>query len=269
MIRISPLIAVLSLIFSAAVQAAWAVPVGGYIHPELLIDPEELKLLIDKKEPGYRIIDVRENLQYLTGHIPGAIQVWRPDIEDKAHPLPGMMAPRNQIEELMGSLGINNQDRIIMYSYSDGPDHARLWWILAYYGFPVEQLKLLDGGIDAWKSRGYPVEITPPKTGKERFKLQEKSGEAKAILCTLPDVKSALKNPRKVVIDVRSKKEYVGEETKKGATRPGRIPGVTWIEWKDVLIEEGPQKGYWKPAEDIKKIFASKGVTPDKDIYIY
>ena len=132
MIRISPLIAVLSLIFSVAVQAAWAVPAGGYIHPELLIDPEELKLLIDKKEPGYRIIDVRENLQYLTGHIPGAVQVWRPDIEDKAHPLPGMMAPRNQIEELMGSLGINNQDRIIMYSYSDGPDHARLWWILAY-----------------------------------------------------------------------------------------------------------------------------------------
>ena len=55
----------------------------------------------------------------------------------------------------------------------------------------------------------------------------------------------------------------------KGATKPGRIPGVTWIEWKDVLIEEGPYKGYWKPAEDIKKIFASKGVTPDKDIYIY
>ena len=246
-----------------------AVPNGGYTHPELLIQPEELKLLIDKKEPGYRIIDVRENPHYLTGHIPGAVQVWRPDIEDKAHPLPGMMAPRNQIEELMGGLGINNQDTIIIYSYSDGPDHGRLWWILAYYGVPVEHLKLLDGGIDAWKSGGYPVEIIPPKIRKGKFKLQDKAGDDKTILCTLPDVKSALKNPRKVVLDVRSRREYLGEETKKGATKPGRIPGVSWIEWKDVLVEEGPSKGYWKPAEDIKKIFASKGVTPEKDIYMY
>jgi len=266
--EISPFI-LASLLFLIVVQTAQSVPNGRYAHPELLIQPEELKALIDKKAPGYRIIDVREKLDYLSGHIPGAVQVWRPDIEDKAHPLPGMMATKEQMEEVMGSLGTNNQDMIIIYSYSEGPDHARLWWILAYYGVPVNQLKLLDGGIDAWKSRGYPVEIIPPKIGKEKFKLEEKPGEDKIILCTLPDVKFALKNPRKVILDVRSKKEYTGEEIKRGATRPGRIPGVTWIEWKDVLIEEGPYKGYWKPAEDIKKIFASKGAPPEKDIYIY
>jgi 3-mercaptopyruvate sulfurtransferase SseA len=61
----------------------------------------------------------------------------------------------------------------------------------------------------------------------------------------------------------------LGEETKKGATRPGRILGVTWIEWKEVLVEEGLHKNYWKSAEEIKKIFSAKRVTPDKDIYIY
>jgi len=82
-------------------------------------------------------------------------------------------------------------------------------------------------------------------------------------------VKAALRKSYKVVLDVRSKEEFFGTETKKGASRPGRIPGVTWIEWKEVIVEAGPYGGYWKSAEEIRKLFSTEGVTPDKDIYIY
>jgi thiosulfate/3-mercaptopyruvate sulfurtransferase len=257
----------LSLVFVMARQTAQAVPNGGYTHPEILIQPEELKALIEKKDPSIRIIDVREKLQYLAGHIPGAVQIWRPDLEDKMHVLPGMMAVQKQVEDLMGNLGINNKSMIVIYS--DGPDNGRLWWVLAYYGFPIKQMKLLDGGIDGWKAKGYSTKIDPPKIEKTIFKLPKETKRVRTMLCTLSDVKAALKKPDKVILDVRSKKEFLGEETKKGATRPGRILGVTWIEWKEVLVEEGPYKDYWKPAEEIKKIFSAKGVTPDKDIYMY
>lgn len=248
-------------------QPTQAVPKGGYAHPEIIIQPEELKALIEKKDPVIRIIDVREKLQYLTGHLPGAVQVWRSDIEDKNHPLPGMMASHPQIEELMRTLGISGKNTLIIYS--DLYDHARLWWILAYYGFPLKQMKLLDGGIDGWKAKNYPLEMNPPKVEKTRFKLEGETKARKPLLCTLPEVKSALKKSDKFVLDVRTKKEYAGEEINKGATRGGRIPGVPWIEWKEVLLEEGPFKGYWKTADEIKKIFSSKGITPGKDIYIY
>jgi thiosulfate/3-mercaptopyruvate sulfurtransferase len=257
----------LSLVFVMARQTAQAVPNGGYTHPEILIQPEELKALLEKKDPSIRIIDVREKLQYLAGHIPGAVQIWRPDLEDKMHVLPGMMAVQKQVEDLMGNLGINNKSMIVIYS--DGPDNGRLWWVLAYYGFPIKQMKLLDGGIDGWKAKGYSTEIDPPKIEKTIFKLPKETKRVRTMLCTLSDVKAALKKPDKVILDARSKKEFLGEETKKGATRPGRILGVTWIEWKEVLVEEGPYKDYWKPAEEIKKIFSAKGVTPDKDIYMY
>jgi thiosulfate/3-mercaptopyruvate sulfurtransferase len=257
----------LSLIFVMACPTAQAVPNGGYAHPEILIQPEELKALIEKKDPSIRIIDVREKLQYLAGHIPGAVQIWRPDLEDKMHVLPGMMAVQKQVEDLMGNLGINNKSMIVIYS--DGPDNGRLWWVLAYYGFPIKQMKLLDGGIDGWKAKGYSTEIDPPKIEKTIFKLPKETKRVQTMLCTLSDVKSAFKKPDKVVLDVRSKKEFLGEETKKGATRPGRIPGVIWIEWKETIVEEGLHKNYWKSAEEIKKIFSAKRVTPDKDIYIY
>ena len=248
-------------------QTTQAVPNGGYAHPEILIQPEELKTLIEGKDPSIRIIDVRERLQYLLGHIPEAVQIWRPDIEDKAHPILGMMAPRAQIEDLMGRLGISQKNTIIIYS--DLYDHARLWWVLAYYSFPLKQMKLLDGGIDAWKAKGFPLEMSSPNLEKTRFKLKGEIKARKPLLCTLPEVKSALKKSDRIVLDVRTKKEYAGEEIKKGATRGGRIPGVTWIEWKETILEEGPYRGYWKSAEEIRKIFSAKGVPPEKDIYIY
>ncbi|MGB9629111.1 MAG: sulfurtransferase [Thermodesulfobacteriota bacterium] len=244
-----------------------AIPNGGYTRPELLIQPEELKILIEKKDPDIRIIDVREKIKYLAGHIPGAVHIWRPDIVDKDHPIPGMMAPQSQIEELMGRLGISHRNKLIIYS--DGPDGARLWWILAYYGFPIPRMKLLDGSLDGWKAKGYPTEMIPSQVSPTQFKLPGKTKATDPLLCTLPEVKEAIKEPKKVVLDVRASKEYLGEEILSGAVRAGRIPGVKWIEWKEVLIKEGPYKGYWKSAEEIRRLFANIGVTPDKDIYIY
>lgn len=248
-------------------QMVLAVPNGGYVRPELLIQPEDLKSLIDRNDPDIRIIDVREKIKYLAGHIPRAVNIWRPDIVDKDHPIPGMMAPQAQIEELMGRLGIGSKNTLIIYS--DSADGARLWWILAYYGFPIPQMKLLDGGLDGWKTKGYPTEMIPPQMNAAQFRLPGKTKSMESLLCTLPDVKGALKEPKKVVLDVRASKEYTGEEMLRDAVRAGRIPGVAWIEWKEVLIKDGPQKGYWKSAEEIRKLFADIGVTPDKEIYIY
>jgi len=265
--RTFALIFALALFLISLTQAIHAVPNGGYAHPEMIIQPGELKVLVEKKDPGIQIIDVRESLQYLSGHIPGAVQVWRPDIEDKMHVLPGMMAAQKQVEDLMGDLGVNPQNIIIIYS--DGPDNGRLWWVLTYYGFPVKQMRLLDGGIDGWKAKGYPTEMVPPALAKTVFTFPKESKGIRTMLCTLSDVKSALKKPDQVVLDVRSKEEFLGREAKKGAARSGRIPGVTWIEWKEVLVDEGPYKNYWKSAEQIKKLFSAKGITPDKDIYMY
>ncbi len=258
-------IPVLLLIFLG--QTVHAIPNGGYAHPEVLIQPEELKAVIDKKDPHIRMIDIREKLKYLAGHLPGAVHVWRPDIVDNNHPIPGMMAHKEQIETLLGNQGISENDTIVIYS--DGSDNGRLWWILSYYGFPLHQLRILDGGLDGWKARGYPTEMLPPKTEKTLFRLPKEEKFRNPLLCALPEVRSALKDRNKVVMDVRSRKEFLGEDLKEGAVKPGRIPGVVWIEWTETLVDKGPFKNFWKSAEEIKRIYTAKGVTPDKDIFMY
>jgi thiosulfate/3-mercaptopyruvate sulfurtransferase len=261
------LIGLFSLALMAFGRTADAVPNGGYAHPEVLIQPEELKILMDKKNPGIRVIDIREKLKYLAGHIPGAVHVWRPDIVDANHPIPGVMATKEQMENLMGNLGISEKNTIIISS--DGPDNGRLWWILAYYGFPLHQIRILDGGLDGWKVNGYPTEILPPKTEKTQFRFLTTEKIRRPLLCTLPEVKSALTDRNKVVLDVRSQKEFLGEDLKEGAAKPGRIPGVVWIEWTETLVDKGPFKNFWRSGEEIKRVFAAKGVTPEKDVFMY
>jgi thiosulfate/3-mercaptopyruvate sulfurtransferase len=266
-IALASLVWVFGLSFMISGRSGHAIPNGGYVHPEVLIQPEELKVLIDKKDPHIRIIDLREKLKYLAGHIPGAVHVWRPDLVDKNNPIPGMMAPKEQMESLLGDLGISDKDTIIINS--DGPDNARLWWILTYYGFPLNQMKILDGGLDGWKAKGYPTEMLSPKIEKTLFRLPKEERFRKPLLCTLPEVRSASEDRNKVVLDVRSQKEYLGEDLKEGAVKPGRIPNVIWIEWTETLVDKGPFMNFWKSAEEIRRIYAAKGVTPEKNIFMY
>lgn len=262
--RLAPITLVLALVMGPWGRDAQAVPQGGYAQPEVLIQAEELKALLDQKTPHLQVIDVRHKAKYYLGHIPGAFQAWRQDIEDKKQP--GLMPAPAQMEKLLGHLGITNQDTLIIYS--DQYDHARLWWLLAYYGFPLSQMKLLDGGLEAWKAKGYPTQLTSPRLKRTNFKLPG-TGQRKYLLATLDEVKGAFKDPEKVIVDDRSEKQFLGRETGKGASRPGHIPGAVWVGWKEAQVPEGPYKGYFKSAAEIKKIFEAKGVTPDKDIYLY
>ncbi len=235
-------------------------------HPGILIQAEELKGLIDKRDPNLRIIDVRHQAKYYLGHIPGAIQVWRPEIENRRQPIKGRPAPAPEIEKLVGRLGVASHDTIVIYS--DQCDQTRLWWILARYGFPLSQMRLLDGGIEAWKSRGYPTQLTAPHLKPATFHFP--SGAQRNFLwADLAEVKAAQNAPGKVILDVRPPRLYLGEGAKEGAPRSGRIPGAVGVFWEENRVAAGPHKGSFKDAAELRGIYEPHGITPDKDIYIY
>ncbi len=258
-----PLFLALGLVLLLATPA-FPVPQGGYAHPETLIQPEELKALVDRQAPGLRIIDVRHKAKYYLGHVPGALEVWRPDLDD--HQSQGLIPSRAQVEALLGRLGVSGQDTLILYG--DHYDHSRLWLVLAYYGFPLERLRLLDGGLEAWKAKGYPTQMTAPPVSRTRVKLPGASPFPK-LVADLAAVKIASQAPGKVIVDVRPHRQYLGQQEKEGAARPGHIPGAVGLVWKEAVVAAGPYKSFFQPAVELKKIFRAQGATPDKDIYLY
>ncbi|MEX0274986.1 MAG: sulfurtransferase, partial [Flavobacteriaceae bacterium] len=104
---------------------------NGYRNPTALIGVAELA----RRMEDYRLIDFRKREAYENGHIMGALQMWRTDIEDGSKPYRGIMAQKGELEELFSKKGIHSDDTLIIYDDNGGCDAARLWWVLYQYGF--------------------------------------------------------------------------------------------------------------------------------------
>jgi thiosulfate/3-mercaptopyruvate sulfurtransferase len=145
------------------VSGAYAAPAGykGYPRGNALITVQELKSLIDAHDPNFVLVAAQSNLEYLPGHIPGAQQVDRPAIAappETQSGVEGNIINAAEFTRLAQSLGINRRSTVVIYE--DRYDATRLWWAFTYYG--KSDVRILDGGIQAWKAAGFPVEILPP-----------------------------------------------------------------------------------------------------------
>ncbi|MGD0216598.1 MAG: rhodanese-like domain-containing protein [Desulfobaccales bacterium] len=245
---------------------AGGTPSADEVPPGVLIKAEPLKVLIDKKAPHLRVIDFRPLTNYYLGHIPGAIHLWRPETENRDQSFPGQPPAAKQLETLLGRLGVGNRDTLIIYS--DQCDQTHLWWLLAYYGLPPNRMRLLDGGFESWKAKEFPTQLTSPQFKPVSFRFPSKSGVS-TLLATLQQVRGAREGPHRVILDARRQSFFSGEGTKEGAARPGRIPGAVSVFWEENRMASGPLKGCWKSPGELRDLYASRGVTPDKDIYIY
>jgi len=236
----------------------------GYDHPESLISAQKLKEI--KDQSNVKVVDFRNKAKYHTGHIPGAVQVYRSDEENSDAEYGGMRATPEQMEKMLQEKGINNGDLIVIYDDRADYDAARMWWILTMYGY--DNVKLLDGGIVRWKGLDYETNMTGPDVEEGNFTFANAEAKIDDWLATVEEVKQAIDEEEKVILDTRSRAEYTGE--KKYSDRGGHIPSCTWIEWSEAVNgakSEGPRT--FKTAEELKQTYQSKGVTADKTIIPY
>lgn len=217
----------------------------------------------DSRE-NYKVIDLRKSEKYKLGHIPNAINIWRTDIVDNVNDYGGIMAKKAVIESLFGKLGIKNGDQIIIYDDKGLCDAARLWWILDFYGY--SKVKLLNGGFTKWKKENHPVSLGTVVLEKTSFTFTN-STDKKTHYADMNEVKNAISDSKVVLLDTRELEEYTGDFMKKGAYRSGRIPSSSWCNWSETVDYKNSTQ--FKGLEKLKDIYASKGITPDKEIIVY
>lgn len=250
---------VLLLLVSSSVFAGAPIADRGYTSPENLISCEELNTIKDNED--VKIIDFRGNVDYIKGHIPGAIQIGIDEFEDTDAEYNYIMASPEKIEKLLQEKGIKNSDLIVAYDATNNLWASRVWWILKMYGH--DNVKLLDGALGKWEELDYETKMV-------EFQSFEKSNYQigpveKNMVADMEEVENAIDRDNSLILDVRAWGEYTGEVVLDGAAEGGRIPDSVWIEWTEVLNEDGT----FKNADELKMIYEEKGVTPDKIIYPY
>ncbi|MFW6280396.1 MAG: rhodanese-like domain-containing protein, partial [Halanaerobium sp.] len=160
-----------ALVIFGLSAAAEYVPIEerGYANPDVLISAEELAEIMD--EDDVKIVDFRNPLVYVTGHIPGAVNIWRSDEENPDADYGGMRATPDQMADMLSEKGIANDDLVVIYDENGDYDASRMWWILTMYGH--ERVRLLDGGLTRWEDLGYKKKLLPDSYEKTNYEIDE------------------------------------------------------------------------------------------------
>ncbi|RMF87944.1 MAG: sulfurtransferase [Nitrospinota bacterium] len=234
-------------------------PAAGSPKTQLLLTVEELQKRL--QDPHLRILDARPPREYGRGHIPGAVNLPVRQITVVRDGIPGMLAPQERIEAVLGSLGIKRESPVVIYDTAVGVRATRLFWALEYYGHP--HVALLDGGFTAWQAAGLPVTTDVPPVQQTPYQASPDPDR----LATAQWILEHLKATDVVLVDARSPAEFRGETAGRGIKAAGHIPGAVNINWVQNLTQTAPWKV--RPLEELRKLYLSQGVTPDKTVVTY
>jgi thiosulfate/3-mercaptopyruvate sulfurtransferase len=226
-----------------------------YTRGKLLTTPAEL--LKKLGSPDLCLIDVRPAEQFAQEHIPGAVHfdLFGLSLVDTSEaPLRAFMHMIHHVLELRG---VSGDKQVVFYEENSGMRAARGLWFLEFFGHP--NVRMLDGGIQAWKAAGGPIttEAVAPKAATF------KSGEHREVLATADDVLRSLNKKEIAILDTRSDGEYLGTHVR--AARGGAVPGAIHIEWTENLDASGK----FKSNAELKNMYDKAGITPDKEVISY
>jgi thiosulfate/3-mercaptopyruvate sulfurtransferase len=194
---------------------------------DVLIAPGVLTELLGAPTDDPTVLDVRWTLggpsgraDYVAGHIPGAVFV---DLEQDLtappgrggrHPLPGP----DTFAEATRRAGVSQSRPVIVYAGAVPGPAARAWWLLRYFGHP--DVRVLDGGIEAWVAAGGALESGEPG--------ERAAGDFTPHPGAMPllDAAAAAELPtRGLLLDARTPERFRGEHEPIDPVA-GHIPGA-------------------------------------------
>ncbi|HLK61675.1 MAG TPA: sulfurtransferase [Chthonomonadaceae bacterium] len=244
----------LALTGSVSVQAQ-QLPEGGYAHPEMLVETEWVAR--HEHDRNVRLVDMRDAAAYAAGHIPQAVHIEEGPLRNPEDRFTYLPSPK-VFAQMMEKVGIGNGTHVVIYDDQGGKMAARLWYVLNAYGHM--RASLVNGGWNKWVAEKRPVTQKVPTAPPVTFVPKE----TPTLTCPSPALLA--RSPGTVVLDARSPEEYRGETVSPGALKAGRIPGAVNVEWKDNVT--GPYMEF-KPAAALRKMYAKKGITTDRQIVVH
>lgn len=227
------------------------------------------------------LLDVRWSLSgppgrdgYAAGHIPSARFVdldhqlaapTAPDGTGGRHPLPSA----DDFQAAMQSLGVSDDQQVVVYDAADSTSAARAWWLLRY--FSHSDVRVLDGGYAAWAAAGLPIVLGDEPDAPGTFAASGTSGGGNFIAVPgampLLDADAAAKLAIEgVLLDARAAARFRGEIEPIDPVA-GHIPGAVSAPTTDNV---GPDDRFLA-AEVLRTRFASLGAngTNGRDIGVY
>ena len=188
--------------------------------------------------------------EFEDGHIPGARFLDLATLIDQSSEVPAAIPTGEQLADRLGSLGVSNDTRVILYDDSAVKTAARAWFILRLYGVDVA---ILDGGLGKWKAEDRALESGPVDPAPASVSASQGKGS----VVSRSDVLANIDRSDRLVLDARDSKRFSGAlpDFRPNVAR-GHIPGSANLPFDRVLNEDGT----YKTPDELRAIFAEAGV---------
>ena len=196
---------------------------ADYAFPDVLVDPGWVAERLN--DPGTRVVLADRHMKPGEDpRIPGSVLwLWA---EHMQHPAIHDIPDKTMMEGLLGRAGIGNDTAVVLYGAVNNFYAAFAFWLLKIYGH--EDVRLMHGGIKRWQAAGHSTTTDAPQIGETAYQAKPPDWSTRALS---DDVRNALEDDNRMLVDVRSPPEYAGEvfapqAPVKFGERAGHIPGA-------------------------------------------
>ncbi|MHA4870963.1 sulfurtransferase [Duganella sp. PWIR1] len=236
-------------------------------------------------EAGYGL-----RAQFEQAHIPGAAYL---DTDDIEHAPRWLKAPDHELLAVLLSHGIRHDTTVILYGRNNLAA-ARAAQLMLYMG--VEDVRLLDGGFDAWLRAGHAcasrvsgvssVPGTSDASGASRAPTPAPMPAPAAdfgravpahpeYIIDTAQARAFLVQADGALASIRSEAEHLGKISGYSyISQRGDIAGARWVaagEDGDINSMSAYQlpDGTMKPAEEIEQLWQNAGITRERQVAFY
>lgn len=214
------------------------------------------------------LVDVQWNLttsagpagreRYDAAHLPGAHHV---DLDAELSGPPGRggrhpMPTGHAVQEALRRCGASAGSRVVVYDQGSSYAAARAWWVFRHFG--AGDVRVLDGGLPAWRAAGGTVTTRVPGPGAGTFEAHEGG-------MPVLDATAAAELARDgMLLDVRAPERFRGDSEPIDPVA-GRVPGAVNAPATDTLRPDGR----FRPVDELRELFYAKGVRADVPVGAY
>lgn len=203
----------------------------------VLVTADDLAALLARGQA--KVLDVQYNLLgtpgdelYAVAHVPGAPHL---DLDAALAGPPGALGRHplpdpGLLQAALRACGVDDSDEVVVYDQQTSLAAARAWWVLRWAAHPA--VRVLDGGLEAWRRAGHPVTSAVPTPAVGSVTVRPGS-------VPVLDAGGAADMARSgVLLDVRTAQRYRGDAEPVDRVA-GHVPGAVNLPVADVLADDG------------------------------
>lgn len=257
--------------------ADWAkdesLPMESYENYEMIVPATIVNDILDGKKPetfenskNIKIVEAswgEESEAYSKGHVPTSVHINTDTVEP---PPQWMLASDEDLAKFANDYGFTKDDTVIV----TGPDvmaSYRVAVVLRYIG--INDVRVLNGGNDAWTSAGYELETksNKPVAGNDFGATIPANPD---LIDTQAELKEMLKDSNNALVDNRSWDEYIGKISGYSYhDKKGRIPGAvySYAGTSATTLEDYRNiDNTMRNADEIKALWKDAGIDTNKHL---